>query len=128
MESIEALTQQIVPLLLAGEDSRLSALRAQYEASSVSFRAETNWGFFATFQVPQELPIVEPLNFCGGDANIQVTGVTNNAGCVLYVEGGRLSFLEVYTYDEPWPSPPKFGEISFVKPIIPGERVAPKDI
>ena len=117
-----ALTQQLLPLLLAGTDLRLLALREQSKNASVLIQSETNWGFYAKFTVAESARHVEPSSFCGGNAIIHVQGLRIPAGCILYVENGVLSFLEVYTCDEPWEHPPVFLSVSQVEPIVPGEH------
>jgi len=123
-----SLVNQLMPLLLAGADPRLASLRVQWESTSTTIESNTNWGFFAHFAVPQFLPLVQPSHFCGGDALIAVQGLRTPAGCILYIEDGALSYLEVYTYDEPWEPPPRFMSIRSVQPIIPGEHVRPSTI
>ena len=82
-------------------------------------KSDTNWGFFAELSVPSSIGKIEPSDFCGGNAEIQVEGLRAPAGCVLYVENGTLSYLEVYTHDEPWNDPPVFNTVSSIEPIIP---------
>ena len=126
-ESRLALVQRLMPLLLEGEDQRLACLRKQWVVSEVEIQSETNWGFYADFAVPDGMETVEPPDFAGGNAIIKVDGVKNDAGCILHVKSGRLECLEVYTYDEPWESPPQFGAVVQFKPIVPGEN-APRQI
>jgi hypothetical protein len=122
VEEMRRLVGALVPRLLQGTHPAYAVLRQQFAAASVSVTAETNWGFYADFQFSEEMPRVEPPDFCGGDAEIKVEGVKNGATCVLYVMGGRLSFLEVATYDEPWIDPPKFLDVSNVRPLAIGEN------
>ena len=121
-ESRLELVQRLMPLLLGGEDSRLLQLKGQWLAATVTIQSETNWGFYAEFDVAEDTEKVEPPDFAGGNAVIKVEGVQNDAGCILYVKNGRLKVLEVYTYDEPWEPPPKFGAITQHRPIVPGEN------
>ena len=113
-----------MPLLLEGEDLCLTGLRSQWQLAKVAIQSDTNWGFYADFEVPDGTEKVEPRDFAGGYAVIKVEGVQNDAGCILYVKDGRLEFLEVYTYDEPWEPPPKFGAIIQHLPIVPGENAS----
>lgn len=116
------LVAALVPRLLQGTDPAYAVLRQQFAAASVTVKAETNWGFYADFQFSEETPRVEPPDLFGGDAEIKIEGVKNGATCVLYVKGGRLIFLEVATYDEPWSDPPKFLGVSNVRPLSIGEN------
>jgi hypothetical protein len=117
------LAKQLLPTLLQGSDPRLAVLRAQLEVASVSIKSNTNWGFFAELGIPGTAAKLEPPDFCGGNAEIEVEGVRVPAGCVLYVEQGVLSYLEVYTHDGPWEHPPVFKKVSFIQPVVPGEHV-----
>ena len=117
------LAKQLLPPLLQGSDPRLAVLRAQLEVASVSIKSNTNWGFFAELRIPGTAVKLEPPDFCGGSAEIEVEGVHVPAGCVLYVEHGALSYLEVYTHDEPWKHPPVFKRVSSIQPVVPGEHV-----
>jgi hypothetical protein len=119
------LTQRLLPLLLAGTHPRLLTLREQLQNASALVQSETNWGFYAKITVADSVRRVEPSNFCGGNAVIEVQGLRIPAGCILYVENGVLSFLEVYTCDEPWEHPPVFLSVSQVEPIVPGENAPP---
>ena len=116
------LAQRLMPLLLEGEDPCLACLRKQWHAAEVSIQAETNWGFYAHFVVPDGIEKAEPPDFAGGSALIKVQGVANDAGCILYVRGGKLECLEVYTYDQPWEPPPQFGTVVQYVPIVPGQN------
>lgn len=121
------LTRELMPMLLAGADPRLDLLRRQWQVADTVIESETNWGFFAHFSIGQSAVAVIPPTFCGGNAVIQVSRLRVPAGCVLYVERGYLSFLEVYTHDEPWEHPPKFLSVTEVVPIIPGEHLPTHD-
>ncbi len=122
-----ALAKDILPRLLEGSDERLAVLRTQLDEASVCVRGDTNWGFFADVLVSRSAQRLASPDFCGGDAQIEIEGLRTPAGCVLHVEDGALSYLEVYSFDEPWESPPKFGKILRVRPIIPGENVRRSD-
>ena len=122
LEEMKRLVAALVPRLLQGTDPAYAVLRQQFAAASITVKAETTWGFYADFQFSEDTSRVEPPDFCGGDAKIKIEGVKNGATCVLYVKGGRLSFLEVATYDEPWIDPPKFLDVSNVRPLAIGEN------
>ena len=121
-DSSMSLVRALMPMLLVGVDPRLHVLRQQWQTAEVGIRSTTNWGFFAHFGVSPSAQHMSGPDFCGGDAVINVHGLSLHAGCILYVEGGALSVLEVYTFDEPWEPPPRFLSISSVTPVIPGER------
>ena len=114
---LRTLVQVLIPQLLDGPDETLEILRTQWKLASVGKVEYSGVGFFANFIVPQSAQKVEPLNFCGGDAVIQAKGVTNGAGCVLYVEHGVLSYLEVFTYSDDWPEHPQEVVVNNVQPL-----------
>jgi hypothetical protein len=61
-----------------------------------------------------------PASFAGGDAQIVLEGAAG-AGCVLFIEGGRLDTLEGYTFgDDSWAESAKVLAIENVEPIVPG--------
>lgn len=113
------LTRALVPLLLEGEDPRLATLRQQWSVASVTIADPSYWGFYADVDVPPEVPRAGTANRCAGDAHIPVERVETaeqSTGCVLYVENGVLSYLEVYTAVR-WPEPPVFGTPQHVEPF-----------
>ena len=114
---LRALVHVLMPQLLDGPEETLKILRTQWELASIVKVEYSGVGFFANFIVPQSAKKVEPPNFCGGDAVIQAKGVTNGAGCVLYVEHGFLSYLEVFTYADDWPENPQEVVVTNVQPI-----------
>jgi hypothetical protein len=97
-------------------------LRAQYAGSRIRKVELTGVGFFIEFDVPADVARTVPTSFAGGNARIDVEGVTNPAGCVLFVKAGVLSKLEGYTYGwEGWPAHPVFVNVRAVVPIAPPE-------
>jgi hypothetical protein len=97
------LVDQLMPLLLAGEHPTLEILRDQLRVSRVRSVELSGVGFFAEFEVPVDAVTVTPSRIVGGDAKIELVGVEHGAGCVLFVDSGRLAMLEGYSYGgEPW--------------------------
>ena len=100
----DTLEDDLLRMLLEGNDAMLMILRNQL--SHVVFAKEelSGSGIFITFKLAKEVVAIpgEPgIRF--GDVAIELEGLTNPAGCVLFVDSGRLSLLEIYSYDEPWP-------------------------
>lgn len=122
IDSCTDLVERLMPLLLAGEHPCLARLRGQMQVATVSITSNSNWGFYADFSVADSEAPVDPPNFGGGNAVLEVQGLANYAGRILYVREGKLAFLEVYTYDEPWERPLQFGAITQYTPIVPGEN------
>jgi len=97
------LVDQLMPLLLAGEHPTLEILRSQLRVSRVRSVELTGVGFFAEFDVPVDAVTVIPPRIVGGDAKIELAGIEHGAGCVLFVDNGRLAMLEGYCNGgEPW--------------------------
>jgi hypothetical protein len=95
--------ERLVPALIEGTHPAMAALREQYRRSHIKEVELTGAGFYMDFEVPLDAPRAVPANFAGGHAKIILKGVDCEAGCVLFVRDGRLSTLEGYTYDKPWP-------------------------
>lgn len=103
MEGLEDLERGVLDKLLAGEHPVLAALREQAQRGRLLSRERTGVGFYCSFEVPREVPIVEPRNFELDDVNGELQGLAHGAGFVLFVRDGRLDTLEGFSYDEPWP-------------------------
>jgi hypothetical protein len=101
--SQEELEKEIMDLLLHGDHPTLEVLRQQYISARVISREFSGVGFFTNFEVPNTASAVQPPNFAAGNVDIQMENVNYGVGCVLFIQDGRLSMLEGYTYGEPWP-------------------------
>lgn len=118
---VVALVNRLVPQLIAGDHSSLTALREQLPFATIREVQMTGHGFYAEFDVPADVPLAVPANFAGGNAEIVLAGATAAAGCVLFVRDGRLATLEGYTFgDEGWAEDAKVLAIERVEPISPG--------
>ena len=101
----QALEDGVMEMLLAGDDPKLSCLRAQWSASTIVKRTFTGAGFFVDFAIPADLPrlqLDETSHF--GDVQAEIEGLQHGAGFVLFVSKGALDYLEGYSYDESWPT------------------------
>ena len=73
------------------------ALRAQAARACLASREYTGAGFHCSFEVPAEVPRVSaPSGF--------ELGLEHGAGFLLFVRDGRMTMLEGYSYEEPWPA------------------------
>jgi len=95
--------QAVLEKLLAGEHPLLKQLREQLIGCRVRRREFTGAGFYTYFSV-ENIPVAVDAKVRFGDVLAEVEGMVHGAGFVLYVEHGRLSVLEGYGYDEPWPT------------------------
>ena len=102
---LTALEREVIATILRPNHPVFDALRAQFATCRVKDRELTGVGFFTRLLVSLEAaraPVTGPrLTFGGVAADLE--GVRHGAGFVLFVEDGRLDFLEGFTYDEPWP-------------------------
>jgi hypothetical protein len=102
--TLTPIEREAMKMLLDGNDSTMSTLRAQFGVATVAKKEMTGVGFFVNFSMPADVPRVssEP-NFEIGDVVGQVEGVKHGIGFLLFVTDGILSMLEGYTHDDPWP-------------------------
>ena len=119
---IRALVERLLPLLVAGDHPASQVLRDQLRSAKVGTIELSGTGFFADIEVAADAPRVVPPDFAGGNAKIQLDGLPVEAGCVLFVRGGRLSMLEGYTYDGEWEEDTQVLAVSDVLPIQPSLR------
>jgi hypothetical protein len=98
LPSVTAVVRDVLPRLIGGDDPASAGLRAQLGCMTVGPVEMTGVGSYADLVVPSDVPGVEPSRLVGGDAEIWLSGAEHGAGCLLFVEGGRLASLEGYTY------------------------------
>ena len=108
----------VLAKLLEGDHPALRALREQVRMATVKMRTFSGAGFFVQFDIPESAP--DPpfgkrkLHF--GDVTADVPSLKHGAGFVLFVESGRVSKLEGYSYDEPWYGEPEQFELRYLDP------------
>jgi hypothetical protein len=128
------LENEIMRMLLDGDDPVLEALRAQRQAAIVTSREYSGVGFFTSLNVPKKHILKEGLmDFELGDVYARLQGLEHEVGFVLFVRGGRLDFLEGYTHgDDDWPESPQLVEAYYLydePPPGPGNvRCAQRDM
>ena len=114
MEGLSNFENAVLEKLFAGDLPLLEVLRLQAEKARVVSRENTGAGFYCTFAVPSEVPLLsQHLDFQFGDVNAKITGLKYGAGFVVFVRGGRLDTLEGYSYDESWPEVVGDFELSY---------------
>lgn len=113
--TMENLEKGVMAMLLTGADPVLSILRRQFDLSWIAKRDFSGAGFFTTFGLPAATPQT-PGNksFSFGDVAAVMDGVRDGLGFVLHVKDGLISYLEGYTYDEPWPKTISSFSLSYV--------------
>jgi hypothetical protein len=118
--SVRMLVRELLPRLLEGEHPALVALRDQSRGVTVRSVDLSGVGFFAHLLVPSDAPATDPARIVGGGAEITLAGMEHGAGCVLFVEDGRLSMLEGYTNaGEEWAEDAVVTSIGRVTPLQP---------
>ena len=117
MLPLNRLERAVLEKLLAGDASVLGTLRQQLCAASVAKRELTGVGFFCTLVVPSAEPAVAEITGQGpfGDVEADIEGLQHGAGFLLWLKDGRLSMLEGFSYDEPWPSEVDRFELKYNK-------------
>lgn len=97
--------QQVLEKILEGPSPVLEILRTQLQSATINARRMTGAGFFIDFSIPLDTPVIpSKAAFQINDVVGEVNGVENAVGFVLYVEDGRLTTLEGFTYGEEWPA------------------------
>ncbi len=104
VDKTHQLVEQVLQMLLAGDEPVLDILRKQLEVAKRGPLEKTGVGFFVHFDLPQEASRV-PGNpsITLADVFAEIEGLQYGTGFILFVDDGILSMLEGYTYDEPWP-------------------------
>jgi hypothetical protein len=114
------LTERLVPQLIEGDHPALVALRQQLSRARVKEVELTGCGFYVDFEVLPDAPLAQPTDFAGGQARLSVQGFESTGGCVLFVRGGRLATLEIYTYgNDVWTEDAVVLSVDDVFPIVP---------
>lgn len=103
MKGTTELESAVLEKLLAGRHPSLVAMRAQLAAGHVIRREMTGHGFCTYFDVG-DAPVLSNLKLRFGDVVGNIEGVNDGVGFELFIQAGRLSMLEGYAYEEPWPS------------------------
>jgi hypothetical protein len=105
MESVSDFEASVLGELLRGNHDALECLRAQSEHLRVTSREYSGVGVFVHFVCAHEVKSLQrPRVARFGDVIADIPGLTHGAGFVLFVDEGRISMLEGYTYGEPWPT------------------------
>jgi len=116
MSDLTQLEQELMKMLLDGDDPVLVVLREQLRVATVLERKMTGAGFYTDFSVSPIAPrCVEHLSFEIADLIARLKGAEHGAGFVLFIREGQLKMLEGFTFDEPWPDQITEYKLSYVK-------------
>jgi hypothetical protein len=99
------LEEEVLGMLLAGDDPVLHILREQAAEACVRNRKLTGVGFFTRFSVSELAPRLPcAQSFIFGDVIAAIQGLPYGAGFLVCVSSGLLDVLEGYTLsDAAWP-------------------------
>ncbi len=113
VEGLNDFEQAVLEKLLAGDHAVLAGLRTQAARARLASRENTGVGFHCSFEVPPDVPLVTPADFELGDVDATIEGLDHGAGFLLFVRGGRMTMLEGYSYEEPWPREVRNVKLSY---------------
>jgi hypothetical protein len=107
--------QEVMRMLLDGDDAALTILSLQFTAAEVKSRELTGAGFFIEFEVPSSFtPVAGRSSFSFGDVAAEIEGLDHGAGFDLHVRDGVLDYLEGYSHDGPWPTTVQRFKLSYI--------------
>jgi hypothetical protein len=111
---LDVLVRELAGRLLDGPTTEHRALRGQLAVARIERVTLTGAGLYAYFAHPVGTRPVSPPEMIGGEVPMELPELDAPAGSLLKVSGGRLDYVEVYTFgDRPWPDEPQgvsFGE------------------
>jgi hypothetical protein len=99
----EKLERAVIEATLAGDHPVLAVLRRQWATARVTNRDYTSFGLYLTIEVAGDEPTVPIRRLLFGDVRVELPGNKNAMGSLVVIEDGRLTSLEMYTFDMPWP-------------------------
>lgn len=102
-------------MLLDGDDPILTGLRTQCQVVKRKPRELTGVGFFSYFEFSGPVSSrIGDASFSFGDVAAEIDRLQFGAGFVLHVRGGFMTFLEGYSFEEPWPGTVTAYKLSYV--------------
>lgn len=103
--NFDRLEDQVLKMLLEGDDPTLDVLRTQLANARRQPRELSGVGFFRHFELTAPSPTLpNSASIWFGDVSADIEGLQHGAGFVLFVDKGMISMLEGYTYGEEWPT------------------------
>ena len=101
---LSIIEKAVLEKLLDGSLPLLVQLRKQLTRCIVAKREFTGFGFYAIFDVPDDVRPITGFDIKFGDVVAEIPELPSGAGFLLYIKDGVLDMLEGFSYDEPWPS------------------------
>ena len=103
-DNLTRLEEEVLELILEGDDPTLGTLREQLAVCRVQDREMTGVGFFTTLAIPASAPRLDNnVELVFGDVVAEIDGVKEPAGFLTFVEDGALKMLEGFTFGDRWP-------------------------
>ena len=115
------LEQEVLEMLLAGNNAQLEVLRYQLTKAHISNREFTGVGFITNFDVPSKAArLSKRERRTIRDVSASIQGIAQGAGFVLFVDDGVLNCLEGFAYgEELWPDKVERFELTYLEEIPP---------
>ena len=99
-DTLNTVESTVIKLLLAGDAPVLDQLRRQFKHLRVTSRDFTDIGFETALMLSDRSDELEQKErFQISDVYASFAGVSPDPGFALWIESGRLSKLECFTYD-----------------------------
>jgi hypothetical protein len=99
MSKLSKLEDAVLRAIAAQYPDANSAIDAQRSVARVTGRNNTGAGFYTTFAVAQSCPVVTVASPIG-NVTARVQGLNHGMGFILWLQNGRLSKLEGYSFEE----------------------------
>jgi len=118
-DELDPLDAGVLEKLLAGDHRVLAALRRQVAEATAVHRELSGVGFFTRFTLPETTAPAPVRCLRFGDVHGDIAGLQHGAGFVLFVDEGRITMLEGFSYGEPWPEEVNAFAIRYFDPMRP---------
>lgn len=114
MKHIE-LANQVIEMLLKGEDEVLVRLRSQMKNIKSISEEGGAVGFYINYEIDKYVIDIQNCKstFQIGDVDGRVDGTKNAVGFVLYINNGFITCLEGYTILDSWPNSDSMIELEY---------------
>jgi hypothetical protein len=94
----------MIEATLAGEHPALAVLREQWATAKVTGRDLTGHGVYLDIEVsPEAKTLTTPRRVVLSGPWAELPGREEPVGSLLFVDDGKLAFLEMFAVDLPWP-------------------------
>jgi len=99
MTPLSKFEKEVLLTILRENKDKYPNLESQLEMTTVTGRENSGAGFFVDLQASEvagSLPVTDIL----GHVQVEVDGLQHGLGFVIFLENGRLSMLEGFSYGE----------------------------